>query len=97
MQNDRLNDMLERYGEVCTQKTAAKILSIAPRTVFTMLEQGRLRRIGHRVEVRSIAEYLDNAMQINTMNKEKRRFPRSNISEHEFFRASRTGNWAPRG
>ena len=60
MSNDRLNDMLERYGEVCTQKDAAKILSVQPRSIFRMLEQGRLRRIGHRVDVRSIAEFLDN-------------------------------------
>lgn len=33
MENSRLNDMLARYGEVCTQKAAAQILNIVPRTV----------------------------------------------------------------
>ena len=61
MVNDRLNDMLERYGEVCTQKQAARILSVQPRSIHRMMEQGRLRRVGHRVDVRSIVEYIDNS------------------------------------
>ena len=54
MENSRLNDMLARYGEVCTQKAAAQILNIVPRTVARMCDEGRLRRVGHRVDVRSI-------------------------------------------
>ena len=41
MDMNRLNDMLERYGEVCTQKTAAKILNVVPRTISRMMEEGR--------------------------------------------------------
>ena len=96
MQNNRLNDMLERYGEVCPQTVAAKILSIDPRTVFTMLEEGRLRRIGHRVDVRSIVDYLENAAQINEMCRQRKSHSHSNMSENAFYRASRTGNWTPR-
>ena len=34
---NRLDDMLERYGEVCTQKVAAQLLSVVPRTIHRML------------------------------------------------------------
>ena len=30
---NRLDDMLERYGEVCTQKVAAQLLNVVPRTI----------------------------------------------------------------
>ena len=53
MDMNRLNDMLERYGEVCTQKTAGKILNVVPRTISRMMEEGRLRRVGRGVDVRS--------------------------------------------
>ena len=56
---DRLNDMLKRYGAICTQKEAARILSVQPRSIHRMMEQGRLRRVGHRVDVRSIVEFID--------------------------------------
>ena len=48
---NRLDDMLERYGEVCTQKVAAQLLSVVPRTIHRMLEEGRLRRVDRRVDV----------------------------------------------
>ena len=32
MNSERMNDMLERYGEICEQKMAAKILNVVPRT-----------------------------------------------------------------
>ena len=60
MANERMNDMPERYGEVCIQKEAARLLSVQPRSIHRMMEQGRLRRVGHRVDVRSIAEYIEN-------------------------------------
>ena len=63
---DRLNDMLKRYGEICTQKEAARILSVQPRSIHRMMEQGRLRRVGHRVDVRSIVEFIDNNGGMNT-------------------------------
>ena len=44
--NERLNDMLTRYGEVCPQKKAAQILSVTPRTIARMMDDGRLRRVG---------------------------------------------------
>ena len=60
---NRLDDMLERYGEVCTQKVAAQVLSVVPRTIHRMLEEGRLRRVDRRVDVRSICEYIENPKQ----------------------------------
>lgn len=59
----RLDDMLERYGECCTQARAGHILGKTARTIYRMLEDGRLRRIGTDVDVRSIAAYLDNPQQ----------------------------------
>ena len=52
--SNRLDDMLARYGEVCQQKTAARILSVTPRTISRMMDDGRLRRVGMHVDVRSI-------------------------------------------
>ena len=75
---DRLDDMLERYGECCTQARAAQILSKSPRTIYRMLEDGRLRRIGTDVDVRSIAEYLENPKDANfaARRRVRRRFDR---------------------
>ena len=94
MERTRLDDMLERYGEVCTQKDAAKMLSINPRTIQTMLTDGRLRRIGHRVDVRSICAYLENPNQVKFSCSIARR-PRTAFTQEEFLAAARTGRWAP--
>ena len=45
--SDRMNDMLERYGEVCPQIKAAQILSVSPRTKMRMADDGRLFQV-HR-------------------------------------------------
>ena len=93
MENSRLNDMLTRYGEVCTQKTAAQILNIVPRTVARMCDEGRLRRVGHRVDVRSIYEYIVNPRPANFETRVKAAHPRSDISDGEFFAAAKRGKW----
>ena len=54
----RLDDMLERYGEVCKQTIAAQILGVVPRTIYRMMEEGRLRRVGKFVDVHSIYEFI---------------------------------------
>lgn len=69
--SDRMSDMLERYGECCTQAKAAHIMGKSPRTIFRMLEDGRLRRIGTDVDVRSIAMYLENPFQNNFVARRK--------------------------
>lgn len=58
--NDRMNDMLSRYGEVCTRAEAARILGRCPKTVRAMLADGRLSEAcaGEMVDVRSIAAYI---------------------------------------
>ena len=56
----RLDDMLGRYGELCSQQRAAFILGISPRTVHKMLHDGYLAKVGHRVDVRSICSYIEN-------------------------------------
>ena len=97
MEIDRLSDMLERYGEVCTQKEAARILSIHPRSVHRMMEQGRLRRVGHRVDVRSIAEYIENCGRVLTAPRRRSSgsSQRSEIREGSFFAAARANRWSP--
>ena len=47
MEISRLDDMLQRYGEICTQKVAGQILGVVPRTVARMMDEGRLRRVGN--------------------------------------------------
>ena len=54
MDTSRLDDMLNRYGEVCSQKTAGKILNVVPRTIARMMREGRLRSVDRGVDVRSI-------------------------------------------
>ena len=96
MEKDRLSDMLERYGEVCTQKEAARILSIHPRSVHRMMEQGRLRRVGHRVDVRSIVEYIDNgAVGLSDQRRQQATSSRGEIREGSFFAAASGRRWMP--
>lgn len=56
--NERLNDMVERYGECCSQEKAAKILGKCSRTIRRMLDDGRLTLLNAGVDVRSIAYYI---------------------------------------
>ena len=58
--NERLEDMLDRYGEVCKRTVAAKVLGVSAPTITQMLKDGRIRTAcaGAMVDVRSIAEYV---------------------------------------
>ena len=98
MNTERLNSMLDRYGEVCTQQVAGKILSVDPRTIYRMLEEGRLRRVGHRVDVRSLAEYIENPQGIKLLAQTARttKKPQSamQISRDDFLAAARKGHWS---
>lgn len=93
---NRLDDMLERYGEVCTQKVAAQLLNVVPRTIRRMLEEGRLRRVDRRVDVSSICEYIENPKQANFVAKARNTCPRNTMSQSDFFAAAQQGRWAPR-
>ncbi len=94
MDMNRLNDMLERYGEVCTQKAAGKILNVGPRTISRMMEEGRLRRVGRSVDVRSICEYIENPRRANFSARSKNTGIRSTLAEGAFLAAARSGKWS---
>lgn len=57
----RLDDMLDRYGEAVSKVKAGRILDVCDQTIVRMLEDGRLASCcaGTKVDVRSIAKYLD--------------------------------------
>lgn len=92
MDTNRLDDMLERYGECCHQIKAAHILGVTPRTIFRMLEDGRLRRVGMSVDVRSICAYIENPGQndLAARLQTKHTIQRNCVSAGEFLRASRS-------
>ncbi len=79
----RMNDMVTRYGELCTHECAALILGVAPRTIRAMVADGRLRRVGKRVDVWSICNYIENPVPA---------MPASISSRNEFFSAAMSGN-----
>ena len=87
----RLDDMLERYGECCHQQMAAHILGVTPRTIYRMLEDGRLRRVDMSIDVRSICAYIENPAQNDQAARQgkRRTYPRNRVSAGEFLRASR--------
>ena len=94
MDMNRLNDMLDRYGEICTQKTAGKILNVVPRTISRMMDEGRLRRVGRGVDVRSICEYIENPRRTNFSVRVKNTGVRSSLAEGAFLAAARSGKWS---
>ena len=72
--NDRMNDMLSRYGEGCTRTQAARILGRSPKTVRAMLADGRLAEAcaGEMVDVRSIAAYICQPRQADELARQRR-------------------------
>lgn len=71
---DRMTDMLERYGEVCTKAMAAKILGRCPQTIGVMLADGRLASAcaGTMVDVRSIANYIEQPRAIDEVTRQRK-------------------------
>lgn len=59
--------MADKYGEVCTKTTAARILSCCVNTVTAMIKDGRLEAAcgGTKVDVRSIARYVAEPAVVN--------------------------------
>lgn len=57
---ERTNDMLARYGEVCTKATACKILSRGNKYISRLIAEGALEGAcaGKMVDVRSIARLI---------------------------------------
>ena len=58
--DERIDDMLGRYGEVCTTAQASKIMGCSYYQIRAMLEDGRLKNAcaGSMVYVRSMVEYI---------------------------------------
>jgi len=71
---DRMNDMLDRYGEVCTRVAAARILGCSTGKIKAMLADGRLALAcgGEMVDVRSIAAYIERPAQIDEVARQRR-------------------------
>ena len=71
---DRLTDMLERYGEVCTRKAAAHILGCSTGKIKYMIGDGRLSLAcgGEMVDVRSIAAYIEQPRQHDQEARQRR-------------------------
>lgn len=71
---DRLTDMLERYGEVCTRVVAARILGCSTGKIKNMVHDGRLALAcgGEMVDVRSIAAYILQPKQIDEVARQRR-------------------------
>ena len=96
MDMDRLNDMLARYGEVCSQKTAGKILNVVPRTIFRMMEEVRLRRVAHGVDVRSICAYIEEPKGFDFKAGAVKTGTRTQLDESTSLTAALSGRWSPR-
>lgn len=73
-EQDRMNDMLERYGEVCKRAVAARILGCSSSKIKHMLEDGRLSSAcaGTMVDVRSIAAYICKPKQADELARQRR-------------------------
>ena len=76
------------------RRSPAQLLSVVPRTIHRMLEEGRLRRVDRRVDVRSICEYIENPKQANFVAKAKNARSRNMMSESDFFAAARQADGA---
>lgn len=58
---DRRAAMVARLGEACTKEQARKELNVGSTTLWRMITDGRIRTCceGERVDVRSLAEYIE--------------------------------------
>ena len=70
----RLDDMLERYGEVCKRTVAARILGCSVGKIAAMLKDGRLELAcaGEMVDVRSIAAYIETPRECDEAARQRR-------------------------
>lgn len=74
MTGSRLDDMLERYGEVCKRTVAARILGCSVGKIKCMLQDGRLALAcgGEMVDVRSVADYIERPAEIDEVARQRR-------------------------
>lgn len=71
---ERTEMMVRMYGEVCTKAAAARILGRNIRTLYSMLEDGRVDEAceGTMVDVRSIARYIQQPKQADFEARKRR-------------------------
>ncbi|MEG2316848.1 MAG: hypothetical protein RSC91_11540 [Clostridia bacterium] len=64
---DRHAAMVEQHGEACTKTQASKLISCSVSTINAMLRDGRIAPAcgGERVDVRSLADYIENRGEMN--------------------------------
>ena len=71
---ERMNDMLARYGEVCKRTIAARILGCSDSKIKNMIQDGRLETAcgGSMVDVRSIAAYICQPRQAEELARQRK-------------------------
>lgn len=71
---ERTEMMVQMYGEVCTKAAAARILGRNIRTLYNMIEDGRVDEAceGTMVDVRSIARYIQQPKQADFEAKQRK-------------------------
>ena len=63
---NREEQMVQLYGECCSQTKAAEILGCCARTVNRMIDSGTLKVAGNgKVDVRSLAQFIENPKKKN--------------------------------
>lgn len=73
---DRHAAMVDKHGEACTKAQAARIISCGTSTINAMLRDGRIRSAceGTRVDVRSLADYIERGKNGGEARPRKRRY-----------------------
>ena len=73
----RQDDMLSRYGEAVKKIQAARMLNCSAGKISAMLKDGRLKTCcqGSRVDVRSIAEYIEAPKRLDFETRAKKKYP----------------------
>lgn len=72
---ERMRDMVERYGEACTQAMAAQIINRSRESIRRMLLDGRISTAceGSMVDVRSLAAYIERPREIDAEKRAERK------------------------
>lgn len=81
LSGDRIGTLTARYGEACNRKKAAEIIGCSPVTISSLIRDGRINSAceGTRVDVRSLAEYIEDKPNKDRQAKIKRRMERTGI------------------
>lgn len=80
----RVDEMLSRYGEVVPKTVAGRILHRSASTIRVMLADGRLQSAcaGEMVDVRSIADYICTPKQADYDARCRKRFEKTGSQFH---------------